>query len=243
MSKSIAVFGTGPGLGQAIARRYAREGYEVALVSRSPDRVADGLSRTGVAAHPITGDLSDTDALTDLIDRVRAAVGDLDAFYYASSPGTIWNPLFTPAATLTPEPVRQYMPIAVYTLLELVGAFLPHMLEQGSGAILVAQGAAALSGRPGMSGPGLALAAQRNYLQSLQAEVADRGVSVVRLYIAAAIENTPFHAGLSARREAAKASGAPVPGMPTANPDDLAELMWSMHRTGDHCEATYPATR
>ena len=32
MSKSIAVFGAGPGLGQAVARRYAREGYAVTLV-------------------------------------------------------------------------------------------------------------------------------------------------------------------------------------------------------------------
>ena len=34
MSKSIAVFGAGPGLGQAVARRYAREGYAVTLVAR-----------------------------------------------------------------------------------------------------------------------------------------------------------------------------------------------------------------
>ena len=33
-SKTIAVFGAGPGLGQAVARRYAREGYAVVLVAR-----------------------------------------------------------------------------------------------------------------------------------------------------------------------------------------------------------------
>jgi len=34
MSTSIAVFGAGPGLGQAVAHRYAREGYAVVLVAR-----------------------------------------------------------------------------------------------------------------------------------------------------------------------------------------------------------------
>lgn len=34
MSRSIAVFGAGPGLGQAVAHRYAREGYDIVLVGR-----------------------------------------------------------------------------------------------------------------------------------------------------------------------------------------------------------------
>jgi NADP-dependent 3-hydroxy acid dehydrogenase YdfG len=240
LSKSMAVFGAGPGLGQAIAHRYARAGYDLVLVGRRPaplEQLAGTLSRTGVTAHPIAADLSDIHASADLIERIRDTVGDLDAFYYASNPGGE-NAGFTPAVQLTPEPVRRYMPLAVYTLLTLVQAFIPHMIEQGEGAILVAQGAAALGGRPGMSGPGLALAAQRNYLQSLQAEVADKGVVVARIYIAAAIENTPFHA----RQEAAKASGAQVPQFPTVNPDDLAELLWTMHHTRDRQEATYPET-
>ena len=41
MSNSIAVFGAGPGLGQAVARRYAREGYAVTPVGRRQDLHAE----------------------------------------------------------------------------------------------------------------------------------------------------------------------------------------------------------
>jgi NAD(P)-dependent dehydrogenase (short-subunit alcohol dehydrogenase family) len=34
MSKTIAVFGVGPGMGRSIARRFGREGFQVALVAR-----------------------------------------------------------------------------------------------------------------------------------------------------------------------------------------------------------------
>ncbi len=74
MSKSIAVFGAGPGLGQAVARRYAREGYAVTLVGRRPeplDLVAKELASAGTTAHVITADLSDTGA-TPRLAEMRA---------------------------------------------------------------------------------------------------------------------------------------------------------------------------
>jgi short-subunit dehydrogenase len=109
------------------------------------------------------------------------------------------------------------------------------MITRGNGAILSAQGASALQGNPHISG-GLALAAQRNYLQALHAEVADRGVYVGGLYIGAAIENTPFHASM----QAAKAAGTPFPDMPVADPAHLADLLWTMHHARERAETVYP---
>ena len=114
-------------------------------------------------------------------------------------------------------------------------AFLPAMLARGDGAILSAQGASALQGNPRIAG-GLALAAQRNYLQALHAEVAEKGVYVGSLYIGAAIENTPFHAWM----QAARAAGDPVPEMATVDPTELAELLFAMHRARTTVEASYP---
>ena len=235
MARSIGVFGAGPGLGQAVARRYAREGYAVTLVGRRPeplDRLAKDLASAGATAHVITADLSDTDATPRLAERIRAAAGNLDAIYYAPTPDTG----FVPAAELTPQHAENFMPLIFYTMLALVREFLPHMLEQGDGAVLTAQGGSTVHGLPNMSGPSPAQAAQRNYLQALHAEVAERGVYVGMLYVGAAIENSAFHTEL----EMARAAGEPVWEMPTVDPDQLADLLWTMHATKGQSEAVYP---
>jgi short-subunit dehydrogenase len=236
MSASIAVFGAGPGLGQAVAHRYAHEGYTVVLVARRQeplDRLATDLTSAGATAHVITADLSHTDATPRLAEQIRARVGNLDAFYYAPTPNTG----FVSAANLTPQHAQSFMPLIFYTMLALVQEFLPHMLAQGDGAILTAQGGSTVQGLPHMSGPSPAQAAQRNYLQALHAEVAEKGVYVGMLYIGAAIKHSAFHAEMAA----ARAAGDPVWEMPTVDPEHLADLLWTMHRTRGQPEATYPA--
>jgi short-subunit dehydrogenase len=223
VAKSIAVFGAGPGLGEAVARRYAREGYEVTLVARRSEpleRLAKDLARAGGTAHVITA------------EQIRAQAGDLDAFYYAPTPNTG----FVSAASLTPEHAEKFMPLIFYTMLALVREFLPHMLEQGDGAILTAQGGSTVHGLPNMSGPSPAQAAQRNYLQALHAEVAGQGVYVGMLYVGAAIKNSAFHAEM----ERAKSAGEPVWEMPTVDPEHLAGLLWAMHDTKGPREVIYP---
>lgn len=233
-SKSIAVFGAGPGLGQAVAYRYAREDYDVVLVARQREpleRLAKDLARAGSTVHVITADLSDFAAVPALAERVRTQVGHLDALYYGPTP----EGGFVPAADLTAKRARDYMPLTLYTLLDLVAQFLPDMLEQGEGAILTAQGASTLRGRPNMSGPGPAQAAQRNYLQSLQAEVAGAGVYVGMLYIGAIIENSAFHTWT-----ATLDGGSTRDWGPTVNPSQLADLLWNMHNTKGPAEVTCP---
>ena len=233
MTKSIAVLGAGPGLGQAVAHRYAREGYAVAVVGRRReplDRLVGQLTGDGARAFAIAADLADTGAIPALAERIRATVGDPEVLYY----GVAANG-FVPVLELTPERVDELMPLGVHALLALVREFLPAMLAQGEGAVLSAQGASALRGNPDIAG-GLALAAQRNLLQALHAAVADRGVYVGGLYIGAAIENTPFHA----RLEAARAAGDPVPAIPSVDPAELADLLWTMQHQTRPPEATYP---
>jgi short-subunit dehydrogenase len=234
-SKTIAVFGAGPGLGQAVAHRYARAGYEVVLVRRRREpleRLAGDLAAAGTTVHVVTADLADTGATPRLAKQIRAKAGNLDALYYAPTPDTG----FVSAAELTPERARDFMPLIFYTTLALVQEFLPHMLEQGDGAILTAQGGSTVHGLPNLSGPSPAQAAQRNYLQALHAEVADKGVYVGMLYVGATIENSAFHSHVTAVGGGGRTWG------PIVDPSHLANLLWNMHNAKQPSEASYPET-
>jgi short-subunit dehydrogenase len=233
VSQSIAVFGAGPALGRSIAQRYAREGYDVALVARRPeplDALAEELRGTGATVYTVAADLADVDALPQVAHRIRAAAGDPDTVYYGAAADG-----FVPVLDLTPQRAEALMPLGLYALVALVREFLPAMLARGDGAILSAQGASAVRGMPAIAG-GFALAAQRNYLQALHAAVAGDGVYVGGLYVGAAIERSPFHA----RREAARAAGASVPDMPSVDPDRLADLLWTLHHDRSRPEASFP---
>ena len=122
------------------------------------DLLAKELTSAGATAHVITADLSHTGATPRLAEQIRAKAGNLDAFYYAPTPDTG----FVSAANLTPQHAQNFMPLIFYTMLALVQEFLPHVREQGDGAILTAQGGSTVQGLPNMSGPSPAQAAQRN---------------------------------------------------------------------------------
>lgn len=238
MSPSIAVIGAGPGVGRAVADRWAREGYAVALVARRReplDRMATELADAGATAHAVPGDLAGPADVGELAERVRRAVGDPDVLYVGATGGR-GDPGFLPAATARPDQLSRFVPSALESVVALVQEFLPTMLARGGGAILSAQGASAVRGMAGLSGPGPAQAAQRNYLQSLHAEVAGQGVYVGALYIGAAIRHTPFHDAWQSARDAGQGWG-----MPEVDPADLADQLWAMPQAGDRFEVWHPA--
>ncbi len=64
--RHLLLVGAGPGLGMAVARRFAVGGYRVTLVARSADRLGDlarSLSDTGAETATIEADASDPDGL------------------------------------------------------------------------------------------------------------------------------------------------------------------------------------
>src|ERR1700730_17938708 len=62
--RHLLLVGAGPGLGAAVARRFASGGYRVTLVARSTDRLgelASNLADTGAEINIIAADASDPD--------------------------------------------------------------------------------------------------------------------------------------------------------------------------------------
>lgn len=229
---TIAVFGAGPGLSRSVARRYGRDGYDVVLVSRSAEKLevfADELRAEGITAHPVAADLSDPSRVPGIAADVRKAAGEVDVIYYAP----VSSVTFVPAAELTIEEIEASTRLLLETFAGLIQEFLPHMLASHSGAILTAQGATALTGTPRMSGPGPAMAAQRNWLQALGKELAPEGVVVARMYISALVKHSAIHSQL-------EAAGKTVPGFALVDPDELADRLFKIHQKGHPREVTAP---
>ena len=80
MTKTILVCGYGPGISNAVAERFGVEGFSVALVARSADRLAAGvkaLEAKGIRAAGFPTDLSDPASVRALVSNVRETLGPI----------------------------------------------------------------------------------------------------------------------------------------------------------------------
>lgn len=231
VKNTIAVFGAGTGLGTAVARRFGREGYRVALVARRPEPIealARELTEAGIDARAYPADLSRTASVPALLD----AIGPVDVVEYAP----VGAETFTPALDLTPEALQRYLDLFVLTPLAIVRAVAPAMVARRAGGILVAHGSTARTPIPGMSGVGPAMAASRNYLGALHGELAGHGVYVGSLVIGALIRDSAGHRAITSGE-------VPVPDgvdLVTVAPEDLADAYWDMFTKRDEFERIIP---
>ena len=83
MTKIVVVTGAGAGVGRATVEEFAKHGYDVALLSRDPDRLAkaaDALRRHGVRALAIPTDVADADAVEAAAEQVENELGPIDVW-------------------------------------------------------------------------------------------------------------------------------------------------------------------
>ncbi len=81
MPRIVVITGAGAGVGRAAAEEFARQGCDVALLSRDPDRLeraANELRAHGVRALPIPTDVADADAVEAAASRVEDELGPID---------------------------------------------------------------------------------------------------------------------------------------------------------------------
>jgi short-subunit dehydrogenase len=240
MSKVIAVFGAGPGLGASVARRFGREGFRVALVARRKDRLdalVAQLAGEGIEAAAFAADLSDPAQVPGLIDAIRARFGRIDVVEYGPISG---DQSFTPATALDAATLERLTRLLLLTPVEVVRTVLPELTERGDGAVLLTHGYSAVQPMPFFSGVGPIMSAARNYLYSLNAELAGTGIYAGTLAIAASIARSEMaEAAAAAERPAELPGGVEIP---TVDPDDLAERYWDMYTRRDRVEQIYPTS-
>jgi NADP-dependent 3-hydroxy acid dehydrogenase YdfG len=128
----LVVIGYGPGNGHAIAQRFGREGWTIALIGRNEDRLhagVDQLATEGTTAHAFVSDASDPAALRSTIARIHDELGTITSIALSA---------FRPVAvgdllTADIQDVAHVFDISVMGLLAAVQAAL-HDLRAADGA-------------------------------------------------------------------------------------------------------------
>ena len=83
ISPVVLILGGGPNIGQHVARRFAAQGYKVAITSRTAK--ADGGDKSTpdqVHYHHLQSDLSDPDSVVEVFGKVKALLGPPSVVVY-----------------------------------------------------------------------------------------------------------------------------------------------------------------
>jgi NADP-dependent 3-hydroxy acid dehydrogenase YdfG len=182
VSKPFAlVIGAGPGLGRSSALRFARAGYDIALVARtekSVSELAEEVTKAGVDVGWAAVDIADADALGAAVRRFLEHTGRIDVLHYNPSALRMARPRDLTAGDLLAD-----LAVGTAGLLTAVRAALPTLLEQRTGTVLVTGSGAADHPWPDAASLGPQKAAVRNLTQSLAADLKPDGVHVATVTV------------------------------------------------------------
>ncbi len=201
--RHLLVIGAGPGLGGAIAYRFAQGGYHLTLLARRTDglaKLASDLADTGAAVDTVAADASDPEGLRTTLTSLYASNGAPGVLVYNAS-------MLTPDSLLSSEAAHLRQAYDV----DVVGAIVPAQLARpamraaGGGTILFTGGGWADHPIPAWGTVSLGKVALRSAATMLGADLAGDGIRVASITIAGQIQpGTPF------------------------SPDQIAEKYWSV---------------
>jgi short-subunit dehydrogenase len=181
----LLLVGAGPGLGLAVARRFAVGGYRVTLVARSNDKLgalADSLSDTGAEINTIEADASDPEAL-------GARLAEL--YRSEDAPGVIiYNAVMGAPDRLLSSSVdhlRAAYAVDVISAIVVAQVAAPAMKAAGFGTMIVTGGGFADHPIPALATVSLGKAALRSAATMLGADLESDGIRVATLTIAGQI--------------------------------------------------------
>ena len=221
------ITGASSGIGQALAARFHRAGYRLALVARRADEVSRWADAQGWAADTCAvygADVRDVDAITGAGHACIAAHGTPDVVI-ANAGISIG---MDTAVRADLEVMRTTYETNNLGLAATFQPFVTPMIERRSGRLVGIASVAGIRGLPGHGAYSSSKAAVIAYCESLRGELRPFGVRVVT--IAPGYIDTPLTRGnryampflMSAERFADRAFGAIVAG------DRLRFIPWQM---------------
>jgi NAD(P)-dependent dehydrogenase (short-subunit alcohol dehydrogenase family) len=206
-----AVVGVGPGNGAAFARRFAKEGFAVALLARS-DKLTKDLAAELPGARGYTCDVTDAASVAGAFAAVRAEMGEVDTVVYNAGSGT-WGVL----EDVTPEAFEASWRVNALGSFLVAKDVAPGMKARGRGSIVFIGATASRRGVPFTTAFAPAKAAQKSLAEALARHLWPAGVHVALVIVDGVVD-------LPTTRQRA-------PDKPASfyiQPDDVADLVFRL---------------
>jgi len=206
MTSTALIVGAGSGISASFARALHRDGYNVALAGRSPDKLADLAKEIG--ATTFACDATKVDDVYAVYTELDRNHGDLDVVLYnasARAPG--------PITDLKPADVANSINISAYGGFLTAQAAAKRMVPRGKGTILFTGASASVKGYPNSSIFAMGKHALRGLASSLGRELAPQGVHVCHFVIDGGVRNA----------QKGRVEGADDPADKFLCPDAIAE--------------------
>jgi len=219
---SVLVAGVGAeqGLGAAIARRFAREGFPVAIAGRNAAKLAAtdaALKAEGYTVASVVGDVSKADDARRFVEAAET----LGPLAVAVSNAGSNRP--SPFLKLTEAEFEAHWREHALGGFQLAQAALPVLLARGEGSLFFTGASGSLRGKANFAPFAAAKAALRNLAQSLAREFGPQGIHVGHVVVDGGIAGERL---LSRMPQLAEQRGPD--GM--LNIDAIAEAYWFMHQ-------------
>lgn len=175
--KVCVVVGVGPGNGAALARRFAADGYAVALLARST-KMTSQLERELPDSKAYVCDITDADAVTQTFASIRKDLGEVEVVAYNAGSGVFGSLDDVSASDL--EAAWRVNTLGLFLVAKEV---VPAMRAAKSGAIVVIGATASRRGVPRTTAFAPAKAAQKSLCESLARQLGPEGIHVALIVV------------------------------------------------------------
>lgn len=189
MPKIAVITGAGAGVGRATVEEFARQGYDVALLSRDArrlDQAADDVRRHGRRALPIPTDVADAAAVEAAAERAEAELGPIDVWVNVAM-----ATVFSPVEKLTAAEVERGTKVTYLGQVHGMMTALKRMRVRNRGTIVNVGSALAYRSVPLQSIYCGAKAAIRGFTDSLRSEIIHDGLDIQLTIVDLPAMNTP----------------------------------------------------
>jgi 2-hydroxycyclohexanecarboxyl-CoA dehydrogenase len=174
--RAAVVTGGGKGMGEAIARRLARDGFAVAILDldiESAQQVADEIVAAGHRAIAVGVDVSDRGSVNTAAQQVRDAFGPI--LVLVNNAGITGFKRFM---EITDEQWDRIIKVNLNSAFYCTQAVVPDMVEAGWGRIVNISSSSAQTGSPYMAHYSSSKAAMIGMTKSLALELGPSGITV-----------------------------------------------------------------